>query len=32
MANDLAEEMDKEKIDVRHSWDVNYWCEELNLR
>lgn len=20
------------KIDLREAWDVNYWCEELNLR
>lgn len=20
------------KIDVKESWDVNFWCEELNLR
>ncbi len=20
------------RIDVRESWDVNFWCEELNLR
>ncbi len=21
-----------EEIDVRESWDINFWCEELNLR
>ncbi|MES2526221.1 MAG: DUF3606 domain-containing protein [Bdellovibrionota bacterium] len=20
------------RIDVKESWDVNFWCEELNLR
>lgn len=23
---------DEKKIDIRESWDVNYWCDELNLR
>ncbi len=22
----------EKKIDVKESWDVNFWCEELNLR
>lgn len=22
----------EDKIDLRESWDVNFWCEELNLR
>ncbi len=23
---------DEKKIDIRESWDINFWCEELNLR
>lgn len=23
---------DKKSIDLKKSWDVNFWCEELNLR
>lgn len=23
---------DKKFIDLKKSWDVNFWCEELNLR
>lgn len=23
---------DKKHIDLKKSWDVNFWCEELNLR
>jgi hypothetical protein len=23
---------DDRKIDLRESWSINYWCEELNLR
>ncbi len=22
----------EKKINVREAWDVNFWCEELNLR
>ena len=22
----------EKNIDVKESWDVNFWCEELNLR
>ncbi len=22
----------EKKIDVKESWDVNFWCEEFNLR
>ena len=22
----------EKRIDVKESWDVNFWCEELNLR
>lgn len=31
MSNHTATETEN-KIDVRESWDVNFWCEELNLR
>lgn len=20
------------EIDIKHAWDVNFWCDELNLR
>lgn len=23
---------DEKKIDIKESWDINFWCEELNLR
>ena len=23
---------EESKVDLRESWDVNFWCEELNLR
>ena len=23
---------DRDHIDIKESWDLNYWCEELNLR
>lgn len=23
---------DEKKIDIRESWDINFWCEELSLR
>lgn len=29
---DLTRKEDENKIDVRESWDINFWCEELNLR
>lgn len=34
MIQDSASEKfhDENKIDIQESWDVNYWCEELNLR
>lgn len=29
--NTIQTETEK-KIDVKESWDVNFWCEEFNLR
>lgn len=29
---DLNRTVNEKKIDVKESWDVNFWCEELNLR
>lgn len=29
---ELTRTENENKIDVRESWDVNFWCEELNLR
>lgn len=29
---DLDRKEVESRIDVRESWDVNFWCEELNLR
>lgn len=23
---------DDKKINIRESWDINYWCDELNLK
>lgn len=23
---------DDQKIDIKEAWDINFWCEELNLR
>ncbi len=29
---DLNSPEHEKKIDVKESWDINFWCEELNLR
>jgi hypothetical protein len=29
---ELPRKEEENKIDVRESWDINFWCEELNLR
>lgn len=29
---DQLKNENEKKIDVRESWDINFWCEELNLR
>ncbi len=29
---ELTKNENEKKIDLRESWDINFWCEELNLR
>ncbi len=29
---ELTKNDNENKIDVREAWDINFWCEELNLR
>lgn len=29
---DATQSQTDKKIDVKESWDVNFWCEEFNLR
>lgn len=32
MLADTTLDMDLQEINLQKSWNVNYWCEELNLR
>lgn len=28
----MTDGIDDKRIDVKESWNINYWCEEFNLR
>lgn len=28
----MTKARDERKIDIRENWDINYWCDELNLK